>query len=159
MSLSLESMRSGMDRGWKNLHWTCGLKDCNHKLFMRSVPQSRVGISLGPTWYCSLDCFVKVARHQLSVMGSGRSIDMPRTPRMSIGSVMLSKGYLTDEELRGTQAESRRNGEALVDVLVRSGLVDEWHPSFREGYAVGISSTGKRPGQPVGGCGSAAVVD
>jgi Type II secretion system (T2SS), protein E, N-terminal domain len=127
MKLSMESMFSGLDRGWKNLHWTCGLSDCQNKLFMRSVPQSCVGIRMGETWYCSMDCFVKATRHQLSVLAFVRSIDMPHTPRVSIGSVMLSKGYLTDEELRGAVAESRLNGEALENALVRLGLVDEWH--------------------------------
>jgi len=127
MKLSMESMFSGLDRGWKNLHWTCGLKDCQNKLFMRSVPQSCVGIRMGETWYCSMDCFVKATRHELSVLTCVRSIDMPHTPRASIGSVMLSKGYLTDEELRRARADSQQSGEALENALVRLGLVDEWH--------------------------------
>ncbi len=127
MKLSLETMWSGFDHGWKNLHWTCGLLDCNNKLFMRSVPQSRVGIRMGETWYCSMDCFVRATRHQLSAVANVRSIDTPRTPRVPIGSVLLSKGYLTDEELRDALAESRLNGETLENVLVRLGLVDEWH--------------------------------
>ena len=127
MKLSLESMWSGLDHSWKNLHWTCGLRDCNNKLFMRSVPQSRVGIRMGETWYCSMDCFVRATRHQLYAMASVRSIDMPHIPRVPIASVMLSKGYVTDEELRDARAESRLNGESLENVLVRLGLVDEWH--------------------------------
>jgi Type II secretion system (T2SS), protein E, N-terminal domain len=127
MKLSLESLLSGVDRGWKNMHWACGLGACQNKLFMRSVPQSRVGIRMGETWYCSIDCFVKAARNRFSALTGGRSIDMPHTPRASIGSVMLSKGYLTDEELRGAQAQSRVSGEELEAALVRLGLVDEWH--------------------------------
>ena len=125
--MSLESMYSGLDRGWKNLHWTCGLRDCHNKLFMRSVPQSCVGIRMGGTWYCSIDCFVRATRHQLTVLRGVRSIDMPHTPRASVGSVMLSKGYITDGELREAMAESRQNGEALENTLVRLGMVDEWH--------------------------------
>ena len=140
MRLSVESMLSGLDSGWKNLHWTCGLSDCHNKLFMRSVPQSSVGIRMGETWYCSVDCFVKATRNQLSVLAGVRSIDMPHIPRASIGSVMLSKGYITDEELRGAQAESRLHGEALETALVRLGLVDEWHlasaRSIQWGYPV-----------------------
>lgn len=127
MKLSMESMFSGLDRGWKNLHWTCGLKDCQNNLYMRSVPQSCVGIRMGANWYCSMDCFVKATRNELSALTGIRSIDMPHTPRASIGSVMLSKGYLTEDELRVAVTESRMNGEALEDALVRLGLVDEWH--------------------------------
>jgi hypothetical protein len=52
---------------------------------------------------------------------------MPHTPRVSIASVMLSKDYLTEDELRSAQAHSRVSGEDLEAVLVRMGLVDEWH--------------------------------
>ncbi|HSY37742.1 MAG TPA: hypothetical protein VK814_18450 [Acidobacteriaceae bacterium] len=127
MKLSMESMFSNLDRGWTHLHWTCGLRDCHNKLFMRSVPQSCVGIRMGETWYCSMDCFVKATRNQLSALAGVRSIDMPHIPRASIGNVMLSKGYITEEELRGAQAESRLNGETQETALVRLGLVDEWH--------------------------------
>ncbi len=126
MKLSLESVLSGLDRSWKNMHWACGLGACQNKLFMRSVPQSRVGIRMGETWYCSIDCFVKATRNRFDALTSGRSIDMPHTPRVPIGSVMLSKGYITEEELRGARAQSRLNGEKLEATLVRLGLVDEW---------------------------------
>jgi hypothetical protein len=39
---------------------------------------------------------------------------------------MLSKGYLTETELRSAQANSRSNGEELEELLVRMQLVDEW---------------------------------
>ncbi len=126
MKLSLESIISNVDRGWKNLHWSCGLRTCQNKRFMRSVPQSRVGIRMGETWYCSIDCFVKATRDRLSELTGGRSIDMPHTPRVPIGSVLLSKGYLTEEELRGALAQSRMSGEELEVELMRWGLVDEW---------------------------------
>lgn len=52
---------------------------------------------------------------------------MPHTPRVPIGSIMLSKGYLTEAELRNAQLQSRLSGEELEAVLVRMELVDEWH--------------------------------
>jgi hypothetical protein len=126
MKLSLESIFSGLGRGWKKMHWACGLADCQNRLFMRSVPQTRVGIRMGETWYCSIDCFVRATRYRFSALTSGRSIDMPHTPRVSIASVMLSKGYLAEEELRAVRVQSRLSGEELDVTLVRLGLVDEW---------------------------------
>jgi hypothetical protein len=126
MKLSLESILSRLGRGWKSMHWACGLGTCQNKLFMRSVPQSSVGIRMDETWYCSVDCFVKATRSRFSSLTNGRNIDMPHTPRFSIASVMLSKGYLTEQELRGAQAQSRLSGEELDVTLVRLGLVDEW---------------------------------
>lgn len=127
MKLLLESVLGSFDHGWKKMHWTCGLGECRNKLFLRSVPQSRVGIRMGETWYCSIDCFVTAARTRFSAFVDGRSIDMPHVPRVTTTSVMLSKGYITDEQIRGAQAERRRSGEELEDCLVRLGLVDEWH--------------------------------
>ena len=126
MKSSVKSIVSSLSLGWKNLHWACGLPDCQNRLFMRSVPQSRVGIRLGETWYCSVDCFVKATRYRFSALTAGRTIDMPHTPRVSLASAILSKGYLTEEELRAVRAESRRCGEELDVTLVRLGLMDEW---------------------------------
>jgi hypothetical protein len=44
MNLSLEAVLSSVDLGWKKMHWTCGLADCHSKRFLRSVPQSCMGI-------------------------------------------------------------------------------------------------------------------
>jgi hypothetical protein len=59
-------------------------------------------------------------------MLSGTSVlEMPHQPRMSIGLVMLSKGFLTDEQLRNAMVESRLHGEELETVLMRLGLATE----------------------------------
>jgi hypothetical protein len=50
---------------------------------------------------------------------------MPHSPRLSIGLVMLSKGYLTDAELRLATSQSQLHGEELESVLLRLGLASE----------------------------------
>lgn len=127
MNLSLEAVLSSVDLGWKKMHWTCGLADCHSKRFLRSVPQSCMGIRLGETWYCSIDCFVKAARKRFAGLARGRSLDMPYTPRVSIGSILLAKGYLTREQFHDAEAQGRATGEELEEVVVRQGVVDEWH--------------------------------
>jgi len=91
---------------------------------MRSI-QSRVGINVGQLWYCSVDCFAIATRKRFSMLSGASILEMPHHPRMSIGLVMLSKGYLTDEQLRHAMAESRLHGEELETVLVRLGLASE----------------------------------
>jgi hypothetical protein len=44
---------------------------------------------------------------------------------MSIGLVMLSKGYVTDQQLRSAAAQSQACGEELESVLLRLGLATE----------------------------------
>ncbi|MGA7156982.1 MAG: hypothetical protein WBY53_09060 [Acidobacteriaceae bacterium] len=121
----VESLFGGVDRGWKSLHWTCGLKSCNQRLFMRSIPQDRVGIRMGQTWYCTVDCLVKATRHRLSALAAEHSIEMPHQPRISIGSVLLGKGWITQDQLRCASSKSTRAGEDLETTLVRLGMVDE----------------------------------
>ncbi|MGA8939019.1 MAG: hypothetical protein WB439_07635 [Acidobacteriaceae bacterium] len=51
---------------------------------------------------------------------------MPHQPRVSIGSVLLAKRWLTEEELRAATVKSMRAGEVLEATLVQMGLIDEW---------------------------------
>ena len=126
MKLSLESLLQRVDRSWKNMHAVCGLRTCQNTLIMRSVPESRVGIRMGKLWYCSVDCFAKAARTRFSALSVARTVEMPHHPRLSIGLVMLSRGYLSDEQLRFAAAQSQLSGEELEVVLIQLGLVSEW---------------------------------
>jgi hypothetical protein len=126
MKLSLGSLLARVDRSWKSMHAVCGLRTCRNTLIMRSVPESRVGIRMGQLWYCSVDCFVKAARARFSTLSMARNVEIPHSPRLSIGLVMLSKGYLSDEQLRFAVAEGQSSGEELEVVLLRMGLANEW---------------------------------
>ena len=108
------------------MHAVCGLRTCQNTLLMRSVPQSRIGIRMGQLWYCSIDCFVKAARVRFASLSDRRPLEMPHNPRLSVGLVMLSKGYLTDEQYRFALTQSQLSGEELEAVLVRFGFADEW---------------------------------
>lgn len=124
MRLSLESLLPSVSHGWKNMYTECGLRTCPNTLFMRSV-QSRVGINVGPAWYCSPDCLAAAATMRFSAFTVSNILEMPHSPRLSIGLVMLSKGYVTDQQLRLAISESQRSGEELESVLFRLGLASE----------------------------------
>jgi len=124
MRLSLESLAPAASRRWRNMYTPCGLLTCPNTLFMRSV-QSRVGITIGDTWYCGPDCLAAAATMRFAAVASTKVLEMPHTPRMSIGLVMLSKGYITDQHLRLASAESQSRGEDLESVLLRLGLASE----------------------------------
>jgi hypothetical protein len=51
------------------------------------------------------------ARTPLVEVSNRRLMEMPRIPRLSLGLAMLSKGYLTAEQLRTAVAESQWRGE------------------------------------------------
>lgn len=124
MRLSLDAFVPSANRRWKNMYTACGLQTCPNTLFMRSV-QSRVGISVGDTWYCSPDCLSAAVAMRFSALASTKILEMPHSPRLSIGLVMLSKGYLNDNQLRLAISESQLHGEELEAVLTRLGLASE----------------------------------
>lgn len=124
MRLSLDLLGAGTNRRWKNIYTACGLPTCPNTLFMRSV-QSRVGISVGETWYCGPDCLSAAAAMRFSALASTKILEMPHSPRLSIGLVMLSKGYLNDNQLRLAIAESQLHSEELELALTRLGLASE----------------------------------
>jgi hypothetical protein len=122
MKLSLKSLLPARDLGWNRVRAVCGLPACHNKLLTRYVPGSRVGIFVGELWYCSPDCFAQASRATLSTLSTGCVVEMPRNPRLSLGLALLSKDYLTEEQLRFATARSQRQGESLETTLMTCGL-------------------------------------
>lgn len=125
MRLSIELLLpTAVYSGWKDMYSACALRTCHNKLFLRSV-RNRVGITVGEHWYCSPDCFAAAAGMRIAALAGSNVLDMPHSPRLSIGLVMLSKGYLTDAQLRFATTQSQLHGETLERTLLRLGLANE----------------------------------
>ena len=92
---------------------------------MRIVPGSRDGIRIGQSWYCSEECFSAVARATVSELASLTTVDTPSNPRLSLGLVLVAKGYLTAEQIRTATNRSRWLREDLDTTLLRMRLVSE----------------------------------
>jgi hypothetical protein len=121
MNLTLKSLLPPLDLGWNHVRARCGVASCHSKLLTRAVPPSRIGIRMGQRWYCSPDCFAAAVQAPLAALSQSRIMGAPRNPRLSLGLAMLSKGYLTEEDLRLATEQSLR-GEPLETALVRLGL-------------------------------------
>ncbi|MFP5230533.1 MAG: hypothetical protein ACLGXA_23185 [Acidobacteriota bacterium] len=125
MNALLKSLLPPIDFGWNHVRARCGLTDCHNKLLMRPVPMKSAGIRIGQDWYCSVDCFVTAARSPLAALLARRVMEMPRNPRLSLGLALLSKGSLTEKQLRMATELSRENGEDLETTLVALGWANE----------------------------------
>ena len=125
MSLSLMSLLPGVDRGLKNMKAECEFRGCHNKQLFRNFPGTRPGICVGQLWYCSVDCFALALRTPFSNLSTRRSVEIPRNPRLSLGLVMLSKGYLKPEQHRMAIAQSQLRGEELAATVLRLGLATE----------------------------------
>jgi hypothetical protein len=125
MSLSLMSLLPGVDRGLKSMKAECEFRGCHNKQLFRNFPGTRPGICVGQLWYCSVDCFALALRTPFSNLSTRRSAEVPRNPRLSLGLVMLSKGYLKPEQHRMAIAQSQLRGEELAATVLRLGLATE----------------------------------
>lgn len=125
MGLFLSSFKPALERALTGMSVTCDLHSCNSHLFARNFPGGRTGIRVDERWYCSVDCFVRALRAPLFVLLSPRAVEVPRSPRLSLGLVMLSKGYVSADQLRAATRQSQLCGESLDVTLVRLGMATE----------------------------------
>lgn len=125
MNALLKSLVPQLDFGWNRVRAHCGHSACHNKLLMRSVPQNRGGIRVGSHWYCGPDCFSAAIRTPLSTLMTNRLTEMPRNPRLSLGLAMLSRGFLTEDQLRHATSHSQRRGRDLEHTLLQMDLATE----------------------------------
>jgi hypothetical protein len=104
---------------------SCASLQCPTILLSQSLSQSEVGIHVGERWYCSVDCFAQSSRDRFVSLSSGRVVEMPHQPRMSIGLVLLAKQLITDDQLRIALEKSQDAGTDITLILLEMGLVNE----------------------------------
>lgn len=122
MSLSLVSFLPALERGVKSMRTQCDLRTCHNTQIMRMIPGGRPGIQVGQQWYCSIDCFVQAAQLPLAELSSWPAVELQRNPRLSLGLVLLSRGYLTADQLRNAALQSHLYSESLESTLLRLQL-------------------------------------
>ncbi len=125
MNLSLKSLLPPHDLGWNRVRTACALPECHNKLLTKYVPGSRTGLFVGENWYCSPDCFALGSRNTLASLASGCVVEMPRSPRLSLGLALVSKGYLSEDQYRSAVMRSERRGESLETALRECGFTNE----------------------------------
>lgn len=118
MRLSISGLRMSM-------HVVCDSHHCNSMQILRRFPGSNRGIKVGERWYCSVDCFVESAQRKLYALSNRSVVEIPASPRLSLGLVMLSKGYLTAEQLRTALEQSRWRNETLDATLAHMAMATE----------------------------------
>jgi hypothetical protein len=121
----LKSFLPVLDRRAESLNSGCGNKSCHNTQFLRSFPGSRPGIQVGPTWYCGVDCLAVASCSVLERLCHRQVVEISRQPRLSLGLFLLSKGYLTTEQLRFATDRSQCLDEDLENTLVKYGAVTE----------------------------------
>jgi hypothetical protein len=127
MRLQLKSIFPSRDLGWNRVRALCAQPDCHNKLLTRFVPGSPAGITVRADWYCSADCFAQGIRGILHSLSGEEVVEVPRTPRLSLGLALLTKGYLTTEQFRYATARNSADGVDVEATVVEQGWVTEKH--------------------------------
>lgn len=125
MKLSLRSMFPPRDLGWNRVRAVCAQPDCHNKLLMRVVPGSRTGVFVGEQWYCSADCFALASQGVLETLSAAEVVEVPRSPRLTLGLALLTKGHLTTEQFRYAMARSEAEGIDFETTVAERGWVTE----------------------------------
>ena len=125
MSFSTLSFTPVIEHSLKKMSARCDLGGCRSRHLMRGIPGARQGIQVGSCWYCGVDCFVEASCTSIAKLFSRRVAEIPRTPRLSLGLALLSKRYVTPEQLRAATEQSQWRNESLDATLVRLRLATE----------------------------------
>lgn len=118
MKLSLRSLFSSRDIDSDSPR-ACARPDCDRRL------RSAIGMSVGEQWYCSVECFSLACHGVLGSLCAAEVIEVPRTPRLTLGLALLTKGYLTTDQFRHAIARQEEQGIDLERTVTELGWVTE----------------------------------
>jgi len=124
MEIALKSFWPAIDHSWRSARTTCDNPACHNTQLMRTIPGGRSGIQAGDRWYCSVDCLAVGSRPVLAELSRIRYPEIG-IPRVSIGLVLVDKGYLSPDAHRYARSQSELRHESLESTLMRLGLVNE----------------------------------
>ena len=114
---------SKLATGWKSLSQRCANADCNITALQRSVSLKGNGVHVGDQWFCGPVCFQIEAEQRFTrILESSKRPIARRTPRMPLELVMVSRGMITEEQLKAAYA-SRQSEDGIVRALQNLGYV------------------------------------
>jgi Type II secretion system (T2SS), protein E, N-terminal domain len=110
---------------WNQFSRVCGNVRCRaHHSRLRSVKRRRNGISLHGKWYCSAECFEAAAVQVVSRLESETAAP-EHHPRLPLGLTLLSRGVMTEEQLRDASCRKQTTGQTLLELVRELGYVSE----------------------------------
>lgn len=123
MSILRAMPLSKLATGWKSLSQRCAQADCNITALQRSVSLRGNGVHVGDQWYCGPVCFQAEAEQRFTrILDSRKRPIARRSPRMPLELVMVSRGIITEEQLKAAYA-SKQSEEGIVRTLLNLGYV------------------------------------
>lgn len=149
MRLSLRPILPSFNRGLNQIRARCARPGCDKQVREQAGIGHQAGIRVGEQWFCSLACFSQGSRAILTRVATEYVVDSPREPRLSLGLALLSKGYLSEDQLRRATAKTQFPGSSLETFLLGQGWVNEKQVAAARGVQWGQPSLGIEPSDKV----------
>ena len=83
------------------------------------------GVWLGGAWHCSLECFQMGLFRRLERAAMAGPRPSPQLNRLPLGLLLLSRGEITDEQLRRALQLQQSEGGRIGECLMRIGAIVE----------------------------------
>jgi len=126
----------------------CANPECTAKSLMHAVSKRMTGIRLFEQSFCGPDCFEAGARQKIVELLSLRNAqEKPPAMRMPMGLLLLSRGVLTQEQIKVALDQQRQSGGNFGEVAQELGFATQQHitAAVAAQWACPVFSLGDRP--------------
>jgi hypothetical protein len=116
--MAMSSLSLGRLVSWTALGGRCAGEDCHVRNLSRSFLARKNGIRIGESWYCCPRCFrhgVEARVRELMLTTEHRAAAHPL--RLPLGLLLVSRGCITNHQLRAALERQVDRGGCLGDIL------------------------------------------
>jgi len=104
----------------------CANQDCRRSAIRAAGWWKAAGIRIQDEWFCGPDCFENSLARTLTTLNvSARKQQPAHRNRVPLGLTLLSRGHLSEDQLKTALDEHRATGVRLGDVILHLGFATE----------------------------------
>lgn len=112
--------------------WISGLKvesskcqSCHRVVALRNPAARKAGIKMHGYWYCSSLCFTAAVEREFSILMRSGIRSAHQFRRMPLGLSLVSRGLLSNAQLKEALEHQKNDGGEIGEVLVSLGMLSE----------------------------------
>lgn len=104
----------------------CAHKDCRRNVILSAISRKAAGISVQDEWFCGAECFESALAATLAALHLSTKKEQPaQRSRVPLGLTLLTRGHLSEPQLKTALDQHRATGVRLGDVVQHLGFATE----------------------------------